>query len=522
MQSHVDSKIVFYRKPLLESGTLGTKANSEIILPFVTKSYRDHEKNHGDEESIPMCTLRNFPHLIEHCIEWARAQFTEVFEDPPKDVNSFLTDKDAFFKKVMKQKLSTKLDMLDGVQRLLGYARVPTFRTAIQMAFDQFNSQYRDRILNLTYAFPEDFFKRDDVTGDETLFWSGAKRFPRAAEFIVDEELFFEYLYHAANLFAFMLKINYVRDRDEFRRALMEANIQVPEWSPSSKFLKQVKSEVEKQNKGPEEQTQEEVKDDDDEDKIANLLEELKALDTSEFKKLEPADFEKDDDLNFHIDFITSCSNMRAWNYHIPLAKRHKCKMVAGRIIPAVATTTAMVTGLVEMELYKIILGLGKDKFLGSNVNLGVNTMRLFEVVAPKPAVEKYDDIMMSVAKPIPPGWTCWDKVIVNRGDLTVKEFVDCFPDVHFGCTIDSLFFKTIKKNEDNESTAAPIWVSFPVTQEQRESKARNEKIKLSELYIEQFGQPPLNRKYILLDVSARGPDGDDALLPLCQFNFKE
>ena len=27
------------------------------------------------EESIPMCTLRNFPHLIEHCIEWSRDHF---------------------------------------------------------------------------------------------------------------------------------------------------------------------------------------------------------------------------------------------------------------------------------------------------------------------------------------------------------------------------------------------------------------------------------------------------------------
>jgi len=123
---------------------------------------------------------------------------------------------------------------------------------------------------------------------------------------------------------------------------------------------------------------------DDDEVKIAQLMDELKSFDTTSIHKLEPADFEKDDDTNFHIDFITACSNMRAWNYEIPLAKRHKCKMIAGRIIPAVATTTAMVTGLIEMEYYKIILGLDKSKFLGCNVNLGVNSMRLFEPVAPK------------------------------------------------------------------------------------------------------------------------------------------
>lgn len=45
------------------------------------------------------------------------------------------------------------------------------------------------------------------------------------------------------------------------------------------------------------------------------------------------ADFEKDDDTNFHIDWITSTSNMRAWNYHIAPASRHKCKMIAGIVV---------------------------------------------------------------------------------------------------------------------------------------------------------------------------------------------
>ena len=36
-----------------------------------------------------MCTLANFPYLIEHCIEWARSAFTGLFETTPKAYNTF-------------------------------------------------------------------------------------------------------------------------------------------------------------------------------------------------------------------------------------------------------------------------------------------------------------------------------------------------------------------------------------------------------------------------------------------------
>lgn len=44
--------------------------------------------------------------------------------------------------------------------------------------------------------------------------------------------------------------------------------------------------------------------------------------------KIVPADFEKDDDSNRHIDFIVACSNLRAANYGIEPADRSKSKVV--------------------------------------------------------------------------------------------------------------------------------------------------------------------------------------------------
>lgn len=49
---YVDEKCVWHKKALLDSGTLGTKANTQMVIPHLTESYADSKD--PEEESIPM------------------------------------------------------------------------------------------------------------------------------------------------------------------------------------------------------------------------------------------------------------------------------------------------------------------------------------------------------------------------------------------------------------------------------------------------------------------------------------
>lgn len=69
---YMDRRCVYYRKPLLESGTLGTKGNVQVVIPFLTESYSSSQD--PPEKSIPICTLKNFPNAIEHTLQVSGAQ----------------------------------------------------------------------------------------------------------------------------------------------------------------------------------------------------------------------------------------------------------------------------------------------------------------------------------------------------------------------------------------------------------------------------------------------------------------
>lgn len=81
---YMDSRCVNSLKPLLESGTLGTKGHVQVIVPFLTENYDSQQD--PPEKDTPFCTIHSFPTSIDHCIQWARDIFEEYFVSLPNKI----------------------------------------------------------------------------------------------------------------------------------------------------------------------------------------------------------------------------------------------------------------------------------------------------------------------------------------------------------------------------------------------------------------------------------------------------
>jgi ubiquitin-activating enzyme E1 len=132
---YVDGRCVWYEKPLLESGTLGTKCNSQMVVPHVTQCYGDSRD--PPEEAIPMCTLRNFPNQIEHCIEWGRDKFNELFVDTPGDLVTYLENPQKFVAELKANNTSSAtLASLERIVQFINLKNDNSMQSCVQIARD--------------------------------------------------------------------------------------------------------------------------------------------------------------------------------------------------------------------------------------------------------------------------------------------------------------------------------------------------------------------------------------------------
>ncbi|CAG2061919.1 unnamed protein product [Timema podura] len=397
---YMDRRCVYYRKPLLESGTLGTKGNTQVVVPFKTESYSSSQD--PPERSIPICTLKNFPNAIEHTLQWARDNFEGLFKQSAETAAQYIQEPN-FVERTLKLPGIQPLEILESVKQALVDHRPKTFENCVTWARCHWQEQYNDQIRQLLFNFPP-----EQLTSSNQPFWSGPKRCPAPLIFSSEEPLHLDYIVAAANLKAQVYGIPQNRDRAHIVRLVND--VKVPEYIPRSGVkIAETDSQVQMANGSGNL----------DHDRMQQLLSDLPSREQLGDLHITPLEFEKDDADNFHIDFIVAASNLRATNYSIPPADRHKSKQIAGKIIPAIATTTSVVAGLVCLELYKLAQGFDSlEPFKNGFVNLALPFFGFSEPIAAQ-KLKYYDK-----------EWSLWDRFEVT-GELTLREFLDYFKDKH-------------------------------------------------------------------------------------------
>jgi hypothetical protein len=103
--------------------------------------------------------------------------------------------------------------------------------------------------------------------------------------------------------------------------------------------------------------------------------------------KLQVEEFEKDNDDNFHVDFIHAMTNVRATNYKLDEMDWITVKIKAGKIIPALATTTAAIAALQTIEVIRYLKDSKIEDYKWTFLNLSVPSLGISEP-APAPKIK--------------------------------------------------------------------------------------------------------------------------------------
>ncbi len=479
---YVDKKITLLNKIHIDSGTLGTKAHCQIIIPKLTSNFGDKE---DFENEIALCTLHNFPSQIEHCIDWGKIKFGDYFNINIKILNNLLFNFEdeieninrSFSEKIVLEKIIF-LNKL--IENLLN--DVP--EDFILFAIEEFNLNFNKKIQELLIKYPFDFQNRDG-----SRFWIGAKRPPNpiipdlnVKNHFLFISAFCKLIYSSAeNLKLNSLKnfddlvylkkltsnvlneklenlendkivnnLQNLKNLDKIDKDLLNKQIENLRLNIDRLKLlikKEIKENVNSSNLINSNSMNNYLKDggtvDDNTKKLIKRKSNRNSLlnffknynnntqnqDHEFYNFFTPLEFEKDNDFNQHVNFICACSNIRAQNYRIKECDFIKAKLIAGRIIPAIASTTATITGFAAAQLYSICNDLNKielENIRNAFINLGKADIILTETF-PNYTFNKTFKKAKNNYVIIPDTWSVWDYIELHEKIKTPKDLYGYF-----------------------------------------------------------------------------------------------
>ena len=518
-RKYIDTKVVFHQKMAVDSGTLGTQAQSQIIIPYKTVTYKDKAPS-GVTKEIPQCTLRHFPSLIQHCIEWSKDSFYGYFGESLNAVKKFFNDLNEFKELLQREGSATfQLPKLEYLKKQIDIIVTKDIKKMCQFGVDCYTENFDHNIQQLLSIYPPDY--KTIINDKEVDFWSGSKRLPHPIKFDPNNDLCLNYVIKFVQILAHAFSIPLKKeDLDKENIKKICEKIKIPE------FVKKlnVKIDLSDDNNNKEEEKNNQILFEETEEmkkeresaqkKIEEIFKELEKIKREDYdmSKINPEEFEKDHDENGHIDFIHAGANLRASNYQIDNCDRNKTKKIAGKIIPTVLTTSASIAGIVALQLFTTFQTKEIKYFRETFFNLNTN---YYYFAPPYKAIETIDkepDAINSAFKAVPEGWTSWDRIEI-KGSKTCGELCDYLKE-KYKIIVDTIFigeimvydtFLEIKKNKD---------------------------LKIEEVYAKSIGKPISDKKkFLSIHVVAYVPEAKikdkeykniSVLSPLIKYMFRE
>ena len=422
-RKYIDVNVIRYEKCAIDSGTLGVQGHSQIIVPHKTNTYADQAPNKVIKE-LPMCTLRLFPSKIEHCIEWARDSFSGYFDNIILETKKFFIDKTQFIETFREEK---NLDRLLLIKDHINFIINKKLEKLVEYAMNSYTNSFDYNIKSILISFPEDYKQKFDGKN----LWGSSKIRPHEIPFDINNDLCISYVQTFVFILSHALGIEFTKEKlsKENIKSICE-KIKLPDFVPIKVNFEidgNLEGNQEQNNSQNDQNDQNSMEIEEENDKINKILEELEKINEKEFdvSKINPEKFEKDHDENGHITFIHITAILRAKNYNIDECDRNKTKIISGKIIPTILTSTASIAGISSLQIYTLLQTHEIDYLRNCFFNLGINSF--FFDTPNEPKKKKDQKMNIDIGKPIkviPNEWTVWDKIEI-KGSKTCGEIID-------------------------------------------------------------------------------------------------
>jgi ubiquitin-activating enzyme E1 len=366
-----DSLCCQYHKPLIDSGTEGPHGTFSPFIPRVTDHYAPPPED--PNQNIPSCTLHRHPTALAHTCVWAREIFQDLFHDAPQFIVDLATKPD-FVDDFRANPPGAATRVLTAVLNELKH-KPQTIAECAVWARVTFENLFVTKILDVLHEYEH-----------TENFWTEGRRRPSPIAFNPEQEDHALFVVTLATIRARIWGIP-IATADEILGIAANATLSEPQ--PQSEPTDEFESLLQQ---------------------VIELRAEVEGV------AVRPEEFEKDDESNGHMDFIATAANLRAINYQIEPVTRLEAKRIAGKIIPAMATTTAMVCGFVSIEMYKVhcVTPKGLEDYRNGSINLAFLRFTFSE---PSPS------------KTLPLGGTegqfhpVWEESEVS-GDVAIEDFI--------------------------------------------------------------------------------------------------